>query len=62
MTKNTFKVSSDPNGRAYVYQAIDESDKKPSENDNPDDTIGEGKKTLMKIFWHYINLYLRPIN
>ena len=56
MTKNTVMVGRDLNGRVYVYQAIDESDKNHSENDNSDDMIGEGKETLMKIFCHYINL------
>ena len=49
MMTNTFKVVRDLNGRAYVYQTIDESDKNHSEHDNPDDMIGEGKKTLFAI-------------
>ena len=56
--KNTFKVDKDPKWHlVYVYQAIDESDTNHSENDNPDDMVGECKKTPMKTYFAIISTY-----
>jgi hypothetical protein len=43
MTKQTFKISTDGQGKNYVYQAIDELDKNHSYSDKPDDTVGEAR-------------------
>ena len=43
MTKETFKVSVDASGKEYVAQDIDECDKNHGVDDNPDDTVGEGR-------------------
>lgn len=60
MTVETFKICTDPQGREYVFQAIDEGDKNHTENDNPDDTIGEGTQGLFHV-WCYKNpdIYLK---
>ena len=33
MTKSTFQIAQDPNGRHFIYQAVDESNKNHTEKD-----------------------------
>lgn len=42
-TKQSFAIRVDGTGRKYVYQELDVLDKKHRQNDQPDDSTGEGR-------------------
>ena len=42
-TKNSFTIAVDSQNRRYVYQAVDELDKNHRENDDPFDSVTDGR-------------------